>query len=185
MKMIRFENVCDSIREAMFRFYMEQTCFDRDVCVEKIEKLVDRTFDAMSEIPNTNLTVGNIPRFAVMADEYTEEILPMYIKNSDMLYTEAVQLASFVTDGYSSDKPVGAYTARGYDIVYDFTSGKVKLLYFVMTDCNDMLTLYRTETDYIEKFSCYKFTEILYSQMTEMLKNSIFVPTLNVFMEVC
>ena len=65
MKMIRFENVCDSIREAMFRFYMEQTCFDRDVCVEKIEKLVDRTFDAMSEIPNTNLTVGNIPRFAV------------------------------------------------------------------------------------------------------------------------
>ena len=46
MKMIRFENVCDSIREAMFRFYMEQTCFDRDVCVEKIEKLVDRTFDA-------------------------------------------------------------------------------------------------------------------------------------------
>lgn len=53
MKMIRFENVCDSIREAMFRFYMEQTCFDRDVCVEKIEKLVDRTFDAMSEIPNT------------------------------------------------------------------------------------------------------------------------------------
>ena len=99
--------------------------------------------------------------------------------------TEAVQLASFVTDGYSSDKSVGAYTARGYDIVYDFTSGKVKLLYFVMTDCNDMLTLYRTETDYIEKFSCYKFTEILYSQMTEMLKNSIFVPTLNVFMEVC
>lgn len=51
----------------------------------------------------------------------------MYIKNSDMLYTEAVQLASFVTDGYSSDKSVGAYTARGYDIVYDFTSGKVKL----------------------------------------------------------
>lgn len=184
MKMIKFEDVCDGIREAMFHFYMEQTCFDRDVSVVKIKDLVDRAFDAMSEIPNTNLMVGNISRYAVMADDYTEEILPMHIKNSDMLYTEAVQLASFVTDGYSSDKSVGAYTARGYDIVYDFISGKVKLVYFVMTDCNDMLTLYRTETDYIEEFDCYKFTENLYSQMTEMLKNSISVPTLNVLMEV-
>lgn len=38
---------------------------------------------------------------------------------------------------------------------------------------------------FLDNISCYKFTEILYSQMTEMLKNSIFVPTLNVFMEVC
>ncbi len=99
MKMIRFENVCDSIREAMFRFYMEQTCFDRDVCVEKIEKLVDRTFDAMSEIPNTNLTVGNIPRFAVMADEYTEEILPMYIKKQRYaLYRSCT--ACFICNGW-------------------------------------------------------------------------------------
>ena len=47
-----------------------------------------------------------------------------------------------------------------------------------------LIEVYRTETDYIEEFDCYKFTENLYSQMTEMLKNSISVPTLNVLMEV-
>ncbi len=174
--MMRFEAITDDMREAVFRFCMEQCSMNRTVSVDEIKKLVTTAFDVFNKVPYAG--IGTTPFYSYhmyAGEQYTNEILPENIKQDGLITARGIQLGAFIVDGYSADT-TDKVIMRGYDVVYDPDEKVIKLLYRIMISDEDITTVYRVETELYEDFDVYSFILDVTSQMSGKLRQGAFIP---------
>jgi len=175
--MMRFNKIIDGMREALFQFCMEQSAMNGYTSVEEIEALVNSAFDVFNRIPATSFSSAPVYRYQIYAgEELTDEIFPEEIRENGKLFERSIHFGTFMIDGYSACTDETKGIARGYDVVYDFKSGEIKLLYSVMTTDDSVTTIYRVETDVYEDFNLYEFMIDISSQIIGKLNQSVRVP---------
>lgn len=95
-----------------------------------------------------------------------EKIIPQYIRDNDILCEKGITLCCVNTIDY----PMGNKTGiSGYEIVYDCDKDVIRLFYKATYRENEVITVYRTETDIFSNFDFFGF----YAELTKQLKSSI------------
>lgn len=175
--MMRFTKITDNMKEAMLQFCFEQETMNRYANEEEVKNMVESAFAVLNRMPTVSLPVVPVYRYHMYAGEqYTDEILPNSIKENGILYDEAIHLGTFMLDSYSADTEETRAIIRGYDVVYDLDSEKIKLLYRLMTADNSVTTLYRVDTDLYEDFDVNEFMIDISAQIIGKLKQSLSIP---------
>lgn len=174
--MMRFSAVANDMREAVFRFCMEQCSVNSSVSVDEIKKLVTTAFDVFNKVSYAG--IGTTPFYSYhmyAGEQYTNEIFPENIKQNGVITERGVLLGTFIVDGYSADT-TDKVIMRGYDVVYDPDERTVKLLYRIMISDEDATTVYRVETELYEEFDVYSFILDMTAQMSGRLVQGAFIP---------
>lgn len=175
---MKFKNVSDGMKNALFDFCMKQTCFKRYATYEEIEEMVYGAFYEMEGIPSTYFTVSPVYRYSMKANEnLKEELLPCKASENSIMYQRAITLGTFMMDGFVSDCDDEVIATRGYEVIYDLDSREIKLLYYVTTRNDEITSMYRVEADMFEGFDEFIFIPELKYQMIEQLKQSLYVPS--------
>lgn len=175
--MMRYATISKDMKEAMFRFCMEQGTANGRTSAEEVKKLVDTAFEIFNKIPYSGIIAVPIYRYTINAGEkFTDEIFPVEVKNNGIICERCVILGTIMLDSYSAENDNGKNIIRGYDVVYDPDSKTVKLYYRLMVSDDSVITLYRVETDVYEDFDVYEFMLEVTSQISGKLRQSLFVP---------
>lgn len=94
------------------------------------------------------------------------EIMPRHIRNDDILCDNGIILCCIST----ADLPIGNKVGMaGYEVIYDCDNDTIRLFYKVTFRDNEVITIYRTETDNFKDFDFFGF----YAELTYQLKCSI------------
>lgn len=179
--MMKFTKLSNNIQDALYDFCLEQESMNGYVSDEEIDILLESAFAVFDRLHGTSLPVVPVYRYHMYAGEqFTDEILPISIKENGSLYDRIVHLGTFMLDSYSDDNDKVMAVERGYDVVYDLDSGEIKLLYRIMTKDGSVTTLYRVDTDLFEDFDVHEFIIDISSQIIGKLRQSLSVPAKNV-----
>lgn len=182
--MIRFNKISTQIKEAMFKFCMEQSVMNGYSDKAETYAIVKSAFNVIDKIQGTSLPVEPVYRYIMYAGEqFTDEILPADIKENGEIFKRTISLGSFLLDSYSSDTCEGNLIMRGYDVVYDIDSKEIVLLYRIMTTDDDITTVYRVDTDIYEDFDVFEFIIDISAQIIIRLKQSLSIPNISVILK--
>ena len=175
--MMRFAAVSNDMKEAMFRFCMEQATGNGRTTAEDVRRLTDKAFEMFNKIPYSGIVAVPLYRYTINAGEkFTEEILPVEVKQNGIISERCIILGTIMLDSYSSENDESKNIVRGYDVVYEPDSKTVNLYYRIMVIDESIVTLYRVETDMHEDFDVYEFMLEISSQISGKLRQSLFVP---------
>lgn len=169
--MMRFTKVNDDIQTALVQFCVEQETMSEYMPENEIESVVESAFSVMNRIHETGLRTAPIYRYHLYAgDAFTDEIFPNSIKENGVLYNSVIHLGTFLIDSYCASSDETKLITCGYDVIYDFDSSEIKLIYCISITDDSMTTTYRVDTELYEDFNFYEFIIDLTSQMVSKLK---------------
>lgn len=93
-------------------------------------------------------------------------ILPRHIRNNDVVCENGITLCYI----NAKDLPIGNKAGiAGYEVMYDCDNDVIRLFYKVTFRDNEVITIYRTETDNFKNFDFFGF----YAELTSQIKSSI------------
>ena len=92
------------------------------------------------------------------------------IAKTKKLCERCLHLGMFLANEYSNN--TDKIITRGYDLVYDLDREEIILLYRVIFSDNNIVTIYRVETEWIEDFDVTEFMLDLTAQITAKLKQN-------------
>lgn len=95
-----------------------------------------------------------------------EKIIPPFIKDNDVICANGVILC---TVEHKNVLMRGTAASGSYEIVYDCDEDIIRLFYKVILRDNEVITVYRTETDSYKDFDFFEF----YMELSNQLKSSI------------
>ena len=91
-------------------------------------------------------------------------------ESDENIYSErCLHLGTFLANEYSNTEKI---ITRGYDVVYDLNREEMILLYRVVFSDNNIVTIYRVETEWIEDFDVTEFMLDLTAQITAKLNQN-------------
>lgn len=161
-----FMTIENEIKEAMFRFCLKQCAVDGILPIDEVDNVVETAFEVVSDEVGGEINITKFYRYHLYAgEEFTSEILPENVKENGVICERGIHLGTFLADTYADNDDVGKVIMRGYDVIYDLDKQKIILLYRVLISDNELLTIYRVETDYIEDFNLYEFMVDLAAQI--------------------
>lgn len=95
-----------------------------------------------------------------------ENVMPQSIRDNDVLCSNGIILC---TVGLKSIPMHGKNMSSSYEIVYDCDDDIIRLFYTVMFRDEEVITVYRTETDSYKDFDFFEF----YMELSNQLRSSI------------
>lgn len=165
-----FAAIKNEIKDALLCFCLEQ-CPPFGIAVGDVENLVNKAFEVFAKTPSGMIDPISLYRYHLYAGEqYTDEILPDDIKENGVICERCLYLGTFTANEYSNN--TAKIITRGYDLVYDLDNEEMLLLYRVVYADNDVVTVYRVETEWFEDFDVTKFMLDLTVQIAAKLKQS-------------
>ncbi len=166
-----FAAIKNEIKDALLCFCLEQCSASGGVFVDEVEKLVNKAFELFGKTPCAHIDPVSLYRYHLYAGErYTDEILPQNIKENGVICKRGLHLGTFLANEYSNN--TDKIITRGYDVVYDLDRDEMVLLYRVVFSDNEVVTIYRVETEWIEDFDVTEFMLDLTSQISAKLKQN-------------
>lgn len=172
--MMSFIKITEDIQKAIVQFCIKQQSVNGYTKAEETETLAKSAFLVMNRIPDTRLPVAPIYRYHIYAGaEYTDELFPFSIKENGILYENSIHLGTFMLNSYSAGTK---NIVRGYDVIYDLDTKKLRLLYRISTADDYVKTIYRVDTDLYEDFDANEFIIDISSQLIGKLKQSLSYP---------
>lgn len=164
-----FAAIKNEIKDALLCFCLEQCSVNGGVSVCEVEKLVSKAFEVCAKTPSGMIDPISVYRYHLYAGEqYTDEILPDDIKENGVICERCLHLGTFLANEYSNNND--KIITRGYDVVYDLDREELLLLYRVVYSDNNVVTIYRVETEWFEDFDVTGFMLDLTVQLAAKLK---------------
>lgn len=166
-----FAAIKNEIKDALLCFCLEQCSVNGGVSVCEVEKLVNKAFELFGKNPSGMIDPISLYRYHLYAGEqYTDEILPNDIKENGVICERCLHLGTFLANEYSNNND--KIITRGYDVVYDLDREELLLLYRVVYSDNNVVTIYRVETEWFEDFDVTGFMLDLTVQLAAKLKQN-------------
>lgn len=166
-----FAAIKNEIKDALLCFCLEQCSTYGGVAVDEVENLVNKAFEVFGKNPSGMIDPISLYRYHLYAGEqYTDEILPDNIKENGVICERCLHLGTFLANEYSNN--TDKIITRGYDVVYDLDREEMLLLYRVVYSDNDVVTIYRVETEWFEDFDVTEFMLDLTVQIAAKLKQN-------------
>lgn len=166
-----FAAIKNEIKDALLCFCLEQCSMCGGVAVDEMENLVNKAFEVFGKNPSGMIDPISLYRYHLYAGEqYTNEILPEDIMENGVICERCLHLGTFLANEYSNN--TAKIITRGYDLVYDLDSEEMLLLYRVVYADNDVVTIYRVETEWFEDFDITEFMLDLTAQIAAKLKQN-------------
>ena len=166
-----FAAIKNEIKDALLCFCLEQCSVNGGVTVDEVENLVNKAFSVFGKNPCAHIDPISMYRYHLYAGEqYTYEIFPDEVRDNGVLCERCLHLGTFLANEYSdnTDKII----TRGYDVVYDLDREEMILLYRVVFSDNNIVTIYRVETEWIEDFDVTEFMLDLTAQIAAKLNQN-------------
>lgn len=166
-----FAAIKNEIKEALLDFCMEQCTVNGGVSADEAENLVNKAFEVFGKNSCAHIDPISMYRYHLYAgEEYTDEIFPDNIKENGVICECCLHLGTFTANEYSNN--TDKIITRGYDLVYDLDCEEMLLLYKVVYSDNDVVTVYRVETEWFEDFDVTAFMLDLTVQIAAKLKQN-------------
>lgn len=166
-----FAAIKNEIKDALLCFCLEQCSVNGGVDVCEVENLVNKAFEVFEKNPCAHIDPISLYRYHLYAGErYTDEIFSDSIKENGIICERCLHLGTFLANEYSNN--TDKIITRGYDVVYDLDREEMLLLYRVVYSDNDVVTIYRVETEWFEDFDVTEFMLDLTVQIAAKLKQN-------------
>lgn len=166
-----FAAIKNEIKDALLCFCLEQCSANGGASVCEVENLVNKAFEVFAKNPSGMIDSISLYRYHLYAGEkYTEEIFPDNIKENGVICERCLHLGTFLANEYSNN--TDKIISRGYDLVYDLDIEQMLLIYRVVYSDNDVVTIYRVETEWFEDFDVTEFMLDLTAQITAKLNQN-------------
>ena len=166
-----FAAIKNEIKDALLCFCLEQCSVNGGATVDEVENLVNKAFSVFGKNPCAHIDPISMYRYHLYAGEqYTYKIFPDEVRDNSVLCERCLHLGTFLANEYSdnTDKII----TRGYDVVYDLDREEMILLYRVVFSDNNIVTIYRVETEWIEDFDVTEFILDFTAQITAKLNQN-------------
>lgn len=166
-----FAAIKNEIKDALLCFCLEQCSVNGGVTVDDVENLVNKAFEVFGKNPCAHIDPISMYRYHLYAGErFTYEIFSDEVRDNGILCERCLHLGTFLANEYSNN--TDKIITRGYDLVYDLDREEMILLYRVVFSDNNIVTIYRVETEWIEDFDVTEFMLDLTAQVTAKLKQN-------------
>lgn len=152
---------------ALTDFCIEQNSND-NYCEDSIEVMMgELLYYCDRRIGPAEIAADPINRYRIFTyGKEHENVMPQNIRDNDVLCSNGIFLC---TVDLKSIYTHGKNMSSSYEVVYDCDDDIIRLFYTVMLRDEDVITVYRTETDSYKDFDFFEF----YMELSNQLKSSI------------